>query len=66
MWCGEVRVLEKPVFFGGRDSDYGNSILNNFLPENAKICSVFEWIFLVRVLHTPPRGGGVLPDLKEC
>ena len=38
--CGEVRVLEKPVFFGGRDSDYGNSILNNFLPENTHTGSI--------------------------
>ena len=32
-WPG-VRALEKPVFFGGWDSNFGNSILNNFLPEN--------------------------------
>ena len=32
-WCG-VRAPKKPLLFGGWDSNFGNSILNNFLPEN--------------------------------
>ena len=35
--CAGARALEKPVFFGGRDSNFGNSILNNFLPENTSL-----------------------------
>ena len=44
-WCG-ARALEKPVFFGGRDSNFGNSILNNFLPENM-IFGIFRIVFRV-------------------